>query len=163
MLVVADSSPINILVRVGCVEVLPRLFGSVTIPSQVLGELSDPRTPEVVRGFVSAPPQWLVVRDPSEVVAIPPLDAGESAAISLAVELGADALLIDERDGRRIAAARGLAVVGTLGVLDAAAARALVDLPGVLGRLRETDFRVAPALLRAMLESHERRSGGGAG
>lgn len=45
------------------------------------------------------------------------LDPGETAAILLAEEIGADLILIDERAGRAVAESRGIAVRGTLGVL----------------------------------------------
>lgn len=156
MLVVADSSPLNILIRIACIDVLPQLFGQVLIPPEVRGELSDPRAPEVVRAFIASPPAWLQIREAAVVEHIPPLDRGEEAAISLAREVGADALLIDERDGRRAARLLGLAIVGTIGVLEEAAGRGLVSFPSVIERLKSTNFRVDPRMIEAAL----RRAGG---
>lgn len=79
--------------------------------------------------------------------AIPPLDPGEEAAIRLAIEIRADALLIDEKDGRRAAQARGLRVVGTIGVLDQADERGMVELAEVIARLRSSDFRIDQRLI----------------
>jgi hypothetical protein len=45
------------------------------------------------------------------------LDSGEQEAITLALELQADALLIDELKGRKAAKQHGLKIVGVLGVL----------------------------------------------
>jgi len=45
------------------------------------------------------------------------LDAGESATIALALELGASRILLDETDGRTVAKALGLRPIGVLGVL----------------------------------------------
>lgn len=53
MLVVADSSPINILIRIECTHVLPSLFGAVVIPPEVRQELTDTRTPEAVRAWMA--------------------------------------------------------------------------------------------------------------
>jgi predicted nucleic acid-binding protein len=75
------------------------------------------------------------------------LDAGEREAISLASELQAIPLLMDERDGVTIARHRGLKVVGTLAALDIAAAHGLVELQTMFERLRATKFR-SPARLR---------------
>jgi predicted nucleic acid-binding protein len=161
MLVVADSSPLNALVRVQQVNILPVLFTSVTIPPEVQAELSDPRAPDIVRQFIALPPAWLHVRSPVRVERIPPLDRGEEAAINLAREMAADAILIDERDGRREAIARGIAVIGTLGVLDAAAERGMVDLPATLEHLRESGFRLAPSLIQTILHRHRGRSASG--
>jgi predicted nucleic acid-binding protein len=61
---------------------------------------------------------WLkVVDDVIIVPALPLLDAGEAAAISLAQTVGAQLILLDERKARRIAARMGLPIAGTLAVL----------------------------------------------
>jgi predicted nucleic acid-binding protein len=48
---------------------------------------------------------------------------GESAAIALALQLRAAAVMVDERDGVSAARKLGLDVIATLGVLDFAALR----------------------------------------
>jgi predicted nucleic acid-binding protein len=55
------------------------------------------------------------------------LDRGEREAILLAQELGAGAFLTDDLEGREEAIHRGIAVTGTLGILERAALRALID------------------------------------
>ncbi len=94
---------------------LPQLFGGVHIPEQVLAELLDPGTPEAVKKWAQSPPQWLRIRAQSvEIRATDGLDAGESQAIALAIELQETAVLIDEKKGRRTANSYGLANVGTI-------------------------------------------------
>ncbi|MDR2215964.1 MAG: DUF3368 domain-containing protein [Nevskiaceae bacterium] len=46
----------------------------------------------------------------------------------------------------------GVPVVGTLGLLASAAERGWLDLPQVLETLRQTNIRLDPALLKALLE-----------
>jgi predicted nucleic acid-binding protein len=64
-------------------------------------------------------------------------------------------LVIDERAGRTVAKDLGLAVTGTLGVLDVAATEGLVNVAEVVGRLRTTSFRATPSLYRWLLNRHE--------
>ena len=58
---------------------------------------------------------------------------GEQDAILLAESLKAERVIIDDLEGRREAAKRGLPVIGTLGILAEAARRNLLDLPQALG------------------------------
>jgi len=91
------------------------------------------------------------VRTPSKVEPIARLDPGEEAAISLAREVRADAVLIDDRAGRVAAAERGLTAIGLLGILDRADERCLLDFERVHAEL-PVDYRIDPALVKAMLE-----------
>lgn len=84
------------------------------------------------------------------------LGPGERAAIALAEELSADALLMDDRDGRREAERRSLAVLGTLRVLADGAEHNLLDLRVALDRLRQTNFRADAQLLQRLLAKLER-------
>lgn len=72
-------------------------------------ELAHANTPAIVRAWISQPPQWLEVVSLTQPVdsALAHLDAGEREAISLASELQAILLLMDERDGAAIARHRG--------------------------------------------------------
>jgi predicted nucleic acid-binding protein len=49
MIIVADTSPINYLVLIKEIEVLPRLYGKIVIPEAVREELLRPAAPEIVR------------------------------------------------------------------------------------------------------------------
>ncbi len=49
MIVVSDTSPLNYLVLVDAVYVLPEPYGEVIVPPAVREELHHPRTPDAVR------------------------------------------------------------------------------------------------------------------
>jgi len=156
MLVVSDSSPLNILVRVEQIQVLPKLFSSVIIPKAVADELSKPTTPEAVRFWLASAPSWLSVLQPKN--AVDPSKTrhrGERDAIALAIEIKADAILLDEPKPRRDAAKENLLVVGTIGVLERAANDRLVDdLESIYQHIKATDFRIDHALLDESLKRH---------
>jgi len=59
MIVVADTSPINYLVLIGHIEILPKIYGEVLVPQAVIDELQDRDAPTEVRDWLSAPPKWL--------------------------------------------------------------------------------------------------------
>jgi predicted nucleic acid-binding protein len=147
MIIVADSSPFVVLVAVGCVDVLEALFKESLIPSQVESELSSPKRGEAVRAFIATPPSWLRVWSPDSIELIEGLHAGEAATIALYRELRADRVIIDEALGRAAATQRGLQVVGTIGVLETAADRGLIDLAQVFDKVKKSNFWVSPTFL----------------
>lgn len=154
MIVVADGSPLIVLINIEHIEVLPALFGQAVIPPEVSAELQQSNRPQAVRDFVASRPKWLIERIPSIIQRIPGLHAGEQAAICLAQELKADLLLIDEVRGRRAASDRQIPFTGTIGVLELAADRRLLDLKEAFGRVKKTDFWISQALLDERLKSH---------
>lgn len=143
MIVVSDTSAISNLLAIGLDGVLHDLFGEVLIPPAV--ELELMRWHSDLPAFLSVvvPVRGDLMQSLSSL-----LDPGETEAISLAVEIGAALLLIDERKGRSEATSLGLKTTGLLGVL-LEAKRA-----GLLGELRPVfddlvsiaDFRVSAAV-----------------
>jgi predicted nucleic acid-binding protein len=133
------------------------LFGQIIIPQAVLNGLQHTRTPEKIKNWIVAKPDWLEVRN----VRVTPshrlenLDYGEREAIFLVEELGADAVLIDEKDGRREAAKLGFITVGTLSVLDRATETGLISFTKAIDRLRKTPFREPKQIVEALLKKHQ--------
>ena len=162
-LVIADTGPLNYLILIGHIDLLPVLFEKVVLPATVQSELASGKAPFLVRHWVGNLPAWLEVRDAplsqAEDASLKGIDAGERAAIQLAVSLHADLLLMDDRKGVNAAQKRGLRVTGTLGVLDLAAQRGLADFAQAVEQLRQTNFRVPQALLDALLEKHRENEG----
>lgn len=159
--VVADATPLHYLILVHAVDVLPRLFQRISIPSEVREELCRPASPMVVRTWIEHAPSWLSIESVKMRYegdsALAGLDPGERAAILFAEANHADLLLIDERAGAVVAQQRGLTITGTLGVLDLAAAAGYLDLKDVFGLLQKTNFRYPPSLMETLLEQDKKR------
>jgi len=154
VIVVADTSPVNYLILIQEVDILPKMYGRVVIPQSVREELVRASAPQAVRSLIDQLPIWLEVRSPLAVPdsSLARLDAGERDAITIAAELHADRLIVDEREGRREAERRGIPVIGTLGVLREAAVLKLLDLRVAVERLQTTSFYVAPEVLASLLK-----------
>lgn len=153
MIVVADTGPLHYLILLDHADLLHRFYGQVVVPDAVAIELASPSAPNPVRDWMARAPPWLsIVRVESDKVEAitDDLDLGERAAIALAATIHADLLLIDEAAGRAEARRRNLRVTGTLGVLRAAAELGLVDVPGLIVRIKATRFYLDDALLTAV-------------
>lgn len=61
-LVVADTGPLNYLVLIEAIDVLPRLFEQILVPAAVYDELAHADAPVPVRAFIAQKPAWLEVR-----------------------------------------------------------------------------------------------------
>ena len=152
MIAVSDTSPLNYLVLIGEVDLLTRLFSRVVIPPAVVRELRHSRTPPTVAAWAESLPAWIDVVSPADPFESAGLGRGEAEAIAIARRLDAAVTLIDERKASLIARRAGLTVTGTLGVLDWAAERGLVDPISAISRLLDTNFRVTPAVLEEFLK-----------
>lgn len=155
MLVVSNTSPILNLAIVDQLHLLQEQFQEVLIPSEVLDELKiDEERPgsSAIAEAISA--GWIQVREINNELLIQvlkrTLDDGEAAAITLASEMKANLILIDERDGRRVAKSLGLQVTGVLGILlRAKQTNKLESVQPIIEKLITlAGFRISPNLLK---------------
>ena len=157
--IVFNTTPINYLVLIDHIAILHHLYTRIIIPQAVFGELQEAGTPAKVREWVASLPEWLEVRTVASPfdASLAFLDAGEREAIRLATELEADALIVDEPEGREAARQHGIRVIGTLRVLYDAAEADLCELAHAYERLQQTTFRAHPDLYKAFLDMHSQR------
>lgn len=152
MIVVSDATPLHALIQLGLVHLLADLYGNVVIPPAVSAELRHERAPADVRTWMSAPPEWLSVRTPSKVDPTIVSGAGEREAICLALEIKADLLLVDDKEARRAARQVSLPIIGTIGILELAAARNLIELRPAIESLSSVGSYVDPKIIRRVLD-----------
>lgn len=156
MIVVADTSVILNLALVGCDTLLEAMFGVVIIPPAVESEFQ--RLAASSGRFAGLTvPSWLRVQAPTaiapRIAADAALDLGEAQALALALEIHADAVLIDEAHARLVATELGLTPIGILGILLRSKRDGrIAEIRGVLATLRErAGFRIADDLYREVL------------
>lgn len=145
--VVSDTSPLIALHQIGQLSLLRTIFGTVLVPPAVVRE-----------GVGLERPSWIVERPLTRPLAPAVLRAGlgqgESEAISLALELHADRVILDELPARGLAQRLNIPLIGTLGILLAAKRRGLI--PAIrehIDILRRGGFRVANDLYENVLRS----------
>lgn len=132
------------------------MFGRVIVPTVVSRELQRDATPHAVKAWMAHSPNWIEVQEPATDPGPAPSNLGEGEwhAIVLAQEMSADLLLIDDREGRQEARRRSIPVTGTLGVLDRAAERGLVDFSAAISQLRKTNFYLPSDIVGSLLKRH---------
>lgn len=153
MIVISDTSPLHYLVMIGHIEVLPKLYGQVLCPREVISECQHPHTPSPFRSWASSLPAWLVVADSSTWTdpSLQKLDPGEAAALRLAHDIQADLVLMDERRGREAADKLGFKVAGVVAVLADAASHGLLDFDVAIAALcQNTNFRISQKVIAAV-------------
>lgn len=146
--VVADASPLIALHQIGQLSLLSRLFGEVMVPPAVAHE-ATPSLPER--------PAWLgtvaLAQPISSEILRASLGPGESEALSLALELHADVLILDDRQARRLGLGLGLPVVGTAGILRRAKRAGFIPaVRPLLDQLLGFGFHLSPAIRAKILE-----------
>ena len=155
-LVISDASPLIALARVNGLPLLQQLFTEVVVTDVVIAEVLTGRYPDTeapIQQSLAAGWLQVVAVDGSE-PALPDLDEGEAASIRLALSCGEPVLLlIDERAGRAVAQELGLSVAGTAAVIGLARQRNLIaSARDVFAALHASDFRIAPAVIQAVLD-----------
>lgn len=157
-IVVSDTSPLLNLALINELELLETQFASLTIPQAVWKELMAGddemnRLRELNQhGFLTLVE---VTRNDLFIEIATELDLGETAAITYAIESEADLVLIDERDGRRVARRHGLTVTGVIGILLKAADAGDVELRDGLDRLRQAGFWISDELYAEALARND--------
>ena len=144
--VVSDTTPLNYLILIGTVDVLPGLFGRVLVPPAVMRELQHPKTPSLVAAWAKNPPAWVEVVSPHTDLCLG-IGAGEDEAIALAVEQGHVAILVDDFKAHAAARHQGLPTIRTLTILAMGEEAGLLDFETVVSRLRATSFYLDDTLL----------------
>lgn len=158
--VVSNSSPLIHLAKIDKLALLREYFHVIIIPEIVYKEciLEGKDRPEAI-SIQSA--EWIEVVQAQDKKLIKllqsSLDDGESEAISLAVEVGADLILLDDSDAREKARLYNLNITGTIGIL----LRAKIDgkvssFKDILAKLKETGFWIHEGLeARLLIEAGE--------
>ena len=159
MTAVADSSPLVILTKLGCLGFLNRVFPRVYISNEVHHEVviagaGLPGASEVSKA------EWIEVkpvRNPADLHSAQQkygLGPGEMSAILLAKELGANPILLDDYRARKLAKAEGLEILGSVGLLETFYRRRyLTDLRSVFRQLLAHNVYIDQRLLDRRLRS----------
>jgi len=157
MSIVSNASPLINLARIGKLDLFHKLYGELIVPEAVWQEVVVEGAGHPGADEVKTAP-WIKVRavnnKPLVQVLRQDLDAGEAEAIALALEVGAELLLMDEHLGRETARHLGLRYMGLIGVLIEAKHKGLIHAVKLyLDALRDiAGFRVSDALYRRVLQ-----------
>ena len=159
MIVISDTTPIITLIKINRIDLLEKLFGEVFIPEVVFRELTTntafANEAEIVKASSFLKVKTVQNQQSLSILqAVSGLDDGESEAIILAGELGSDALIIDERKGRKIAQKLGITITGTIGILIQAHNENMISTENAklyLEQLKNSNIRLSEALIQEAL------------
>ncbi len=142
--VVADSTCLIGLSKIGQLDLLRNLFGTVLIPRAVFDEVVLRGSGRPGAAEVGAA-DWIETRDAIDRLAVNALSLqlgpGESEAIVLASEQVVDFIILDDWQARQVALGLSLPVIGTVAVLAKAEEKGFIaDLHAALDDLRKAGF-----------------------
>jgi len=158
-MVICDSSCLIHLAGIGRLGLLRELYGKLIVPTAVWREVVEEGKgrPGVVEVREARLEGWIEVRPATQELLLKSLkqelDDGEAEVISLAVELKASLVLLDETEARRVASLYSLNKTGAIGVLIRARREGKLEtLRPELDKLRiEAGFWIEEKLYRQAL------------
>ena len=148
-IVIADTSCLILLEKLQMLDVLPQLFGEITITRIVANE------------FGKDIPKWINIVDPKVNTGVlileSSLDPGEASSIALALEYPESLLIIDDLKGRRMASRLGIHITGIFGIFIVAKNEGVIPMiKPVLEKIRKTNFRFSKKIeIEILRQSNE--------
>ncbi len=145
--IISDTSCLIILHKIGELDLLHKVYGSVTT------------TPEVAKEFVDELPVWIKIESVADLkyqeFLTTQIDLGEASAIALATEKADPLLLLDDLKARRLAIKLNMKVTGTLGVISKAKQMGIIErIKPIIEKLRVTNFRISETVITELLTIH---------
>jgi len=133
--IISDTSCLILLDKIGELELLNKLFGTIIT------------TNEVAKEFGQTLPYWVEIKEPSnknfQSIIEASVDKGEASAIALAIELNNCLLIIDDLKGRKFTNKIGITIIGTIGVIvDAKLTGHIISVKPILDKIKLTNFRI---------------------
>ncbi len=143
--IISDTSCLILLDKIGELDLLHKLYGSIIT------------TPEVKNEFGLPLPDWFEIQTTSnknyQAIIEASIDKGEASAIALAVEYGDCLLIIDDLKGRKYAQNLGLQIIGTIGIIvDAKLLGIIPSIKPLLEKIKRTNFRISVTVEKILLE-----------
>lgn len=137
--IISDTSCLILLEKIGELDILNKLFGTIITTNEVAEEFGQPL------------PSWFELRQPTDKnyqsIIEATVDKGEASAIALAIELEDCLLIIDDLKGRKFAHQLGLTIIGTIGVIvDSKLAGIIPSVKPILAKIKTTNFRITEQL-----------------
>ncbi len=146
--IISDTSCLILLDKIGELEILNKLFGTVLTTAEVANE------------FGGTLPSWIELKQPKDKnylsIIEASVDIGEASAIALALEMDNCLLIIDDLKGRKFASQIGITIIGTMGIIvDAKLAGIIPSVKPILAKIRSTNFRITQQLESIILNKAE--------
>ena len=156
MVIISDTTVISNLSQIDELDLLKTLYSEVIIPKSVRAELQTLIDGNTIPEEILIP-EWLVIKAPINTSKVGELlntlDLGESEAIALSLELKADYLLIDEKQGRLVAVENNIKVIGTLGILLEAKNQKLINsVKDKMDQLKAIGFWISNSIYQKVIE-----------
>lgn len=107
--VIADTSCLIVLTKIGELDLLNKLYGVITITNEIAEEFDEPL------------PLWIEIKNVTDKLRQKILelqiDKGEASAIALSIEKSNCLLIIDDDKARKVAKKLDITITGTIGVI----------------------------------------------
>ena len=148
--IIADTSCLIILHKIGELDLLQRLFSQVAI------------TPKIAEEYQNELPAWVRVTPPNEksyraIAGI--LDDGEASAIALALDMSDSRLILDDIQARKYAKRLNLSVTGTLGIIALAQKEGIIpSAMKIIDKIQDTNFRLSDRVLARIKQALREQS-----
>ena len=157
MIVVCDSTILIGLAKIGRLDLLREVFSKISVPEEVFHEVVEKGAGKTGSKSIKDA-RWIEIipiKDRTQVdLLMISLEKGEAEVLTLAKQLGADLILVDEQKARKSAVIAGYDVMGLLGLFILAKKLGLIDqIRPLIGELRKKKFRVSD---RVVLETLKR-------
>lgn len=145
-IIIADTSCLIILSKIGELAILRKLYGEILI------------TKTIQKEFGKKLPKWINIAGIHDIerqkILELQVDEGEASAITLALEYPDSTLILDDLKARKVAERLGINYTGTIGVIIKAKRGGIIpSVKNILNKIKKTNFRISEDIEKAAIRA----------